>query len=242
MNEWTVLVDLAGTVPGDLIAEAMVDDGPVKMGHTDEAAETTQLRMEVQADTMHLAVRRGLAAFDRVQSIKSMVDASTLRVLRFTVNAADAYRAGLPILSTKGVAEVLEVSDARVRQLADQPDFPRALRIPGAVGELYDAAEVHQYKATRNRRNTPAGRPRATDEEHLRTAIQAVLDHGTLTTAQRFQLERALETTGGRFVRGKAFVLVRLPNEITDRVADALAPDDRDVFVAHLGRAGEIAG
>jgi len=77
---------------------------------------------------------------------------------RVTVEDADAPT-GADLLSTAAVAARLRVSDARVRQLAQRPDFPRPLNIPGLAGAVYSAAAIDAWAATWDR-DAKGGRPR----------------------------------------------------------------------------------
>jgi hypothetical protein len=77
---------------------------------------------------------------------------------RVTAERADAPT-GHDLLSTAGVANRLGVSDARVRQLAERLDFPRALSLPGVAEAIYRTADIDAWAKTCDW-DLKAGRPR----------------------------------------------------------------------------------
>jgi len=81
---------------------------------------------------------------------------------RVTAERVDAPT-GHDLLSTAAVAQRLGVSDARVRQLAARPDFPRPLSIPGLAGAVYSTASIDVWAATWDR-DAKGGRPRKPDD------------------------------------------------------------------------------
>jgi hypothetical protein len=162
---------------------------------------------------------------------------------RYRLDAPGADEQDLAILSTNGAAQRLGVSDNRVRELKKtDPTFPRPFPIPGAAGDFYRTADIDEYVATRKLGVSEVGRPRASDEPRLRVALQAMIDHSTILTVAKAQLRYALDQEGGRYVRGKALLLVRQPPGHLREVENALSGDARQEFRATLERAREIAG
>ena len=95
-------------------------------------------------------------------AVEAMPTGTVEDPFRIVVQLVDAPT-GRAIVSTVGVAEMLDVSDARVRQLAQRPDFPKPLTIPGLAGSVYERSAIRAWASTWDR-DAKGGRPRKADD------------------------------------------------------------------------------
>ncbi|WP_433067240.1 hypothetical protein [Dactylosporangium sp. CS-033363] len=136
-------------------------------------------------------------------------------------------------------ARRLNLTVTRLNALRDEEfHFPRSIQVPG-LGAAYRAGDVTEYIATRLPGN-PGGRPRANDEQRLRDAIAAVVEHGDPAARWADQFDDALDTPGR--LRGKAYLLHLMTPAERDRVAAALDASAAEDFRGTLDRAAEMLG
>jgi hypothetical protein len=100
------------------------------------------------------------------------------------------------------------------------------------------AVDVDRYAASRKPGSSQQGEPRAGDEQLLNDGLRGILNaHLQLDPTEAGIIERALHGEGGRYVRGKAKVLV----EIADRYGDSAKPvTGSDRYLEALQRARDI--
>ena len=234
---WHIHLDLTGALTTDQAEQIMAT--PSTIVHTNDTAKV------VTIDAAHETATTEPPGFAEVLGGMPLVQAlyadGTLHLRRLVIATGEAAEQDLAILSTKGVAARLGISNARVRQLKDtDPTFPRPFEVPGAAGDFYRTTDVDAYR--RQPGTSEAGRPRATDEPRLVAALRAVLDQSTISDAARAQIEQALQVSGGRYVRGKALLLARTPTARLREVEAALDYDELAEFLDAVKRARELLG
>lgn len=154
--EWSVRLEAPGTLTDEQAHALLARTFSVYVADTGQV----EITVSVSGPDYAQALRAGKRAYDKVLAV---LPAGTIGApFRVTVEQVDAPT-GYPILSTGGIAQLLGVSDARVRQLAQRPDFPRPLSIPGLDrGTIYSAAAVEAWARSWDR-DAKGGRPRRAD-------------------------------------------------------------------------------
>jgi hypothetical protein len=202
LTTWTITYEFRGHLIEDHAVDIAEQAAYV---HTNETDGTFTVGVRTKALTYDKAVRAAVTALDNIPTLTLVRNVGTVTgPHRITVERADAPSARPGLVSTAGAAEILGRSEARVRQMRGQLDFPLPLNVPGLRGEVYLAADIEAY---RDQRPTPAvdpGRPRADDEAKVDTALGFIDRYPGLPLEQRLLIERALRSHGSRFVREKA--------------------------------------
>lgn len=229
---WYAAVEMTGDLTDDDIMD-IAEDKPTSIDY-DSHTRAAEVRLTVDTDNYAQAVRQAVGTFVDLANVQRLIATGRLsQPHRFVVQDEHTEEQSLGILSTAAVAERLGVSTARVRQLKDEPDFPRSFKIPGAAGDFYYTADVDAYAARRKPGSQAQGKPRAGDEELLNTGLRAILDGFPIPYREQETAQRALAATGGGSVSGKARVLV----DLFDRLPIVAV---EDWSVAALRRAREI--
>jgi hypothetical protein len=239
--KWHVRAETTGELTLEQ-QEALADGADVFLLTYNSTDRRVALTLGVEAADPAAALAAAKRALARQSALNELAAAGVLEPAhRITVESEDAPRPDAPVVSTKGFAALLDVSEQRVRVLTGSLGFPEPLNIPGAAGMFFRRDEAEAYAA--NRKPAPAGRPRAGDEELLNDGLRLLAEHAPdLTPAQRHQVEQAIAGEGGRYVRGKAKVLAELsrrPKGSPDPWR-AMAGPDSERYVAAVARADEI--
>jgi len=239
---WTARFDLEGNLSAQQAAD--IGESPdVRFIYFSEIAPVVTITLRIEAPNYSNAMVQAGQMFAQIAPVEQFILKGVLAAPhRVTLEDNAATDRGTGLLSTKAVAERLEVSDARVRQLKEtDPMFPQPFNIPGAAGDFYDATEILAYKEGMVA-PPKSGRPRADDEQLLRDALDALVDDSNvvLTLTEHRQIALALSTTGGRYVQGKAKVLVELGSRYGGERIKFGTPGDREDFLRGYRRAQEI--
>lgn len=225
----------------ELIGE---DEGVVAV-HPDSEAKAVDVILAFEAPDYAHAPRLAAVAFSKLTNVRELLDNDVLSdPYRITIEAPLAPPRPPGMLSTSAVAQRLGWSEARVRQMKGTLGFPTALKIPGAAGDFYLIAQVNEYRRQREeeaaRAHRDPGRPRATDEAQMDSALTFLSNYPGLSDEDAHLVANALRAKGGRSVRGKARVLVDVFNRHNEELAGEFGSN---VGMAEwLRRASEIAG
>lgn len=234
---WYASIQMTGTLTDEQMEDLADRDRP-DIGHFDGNARTATLRLAVDADTIDQATSRALTRWRRMAATQELIAAGVLlSPHRITVQTEDAEEQTGAILSTRGTAARLGISDARVRQLKERdPTFPRPFEIPGAKGDFYHTHEIDTYRAARPSGASDAGRPRATDGPLMAAALRLLATHPDLSAAELDQIGRALAESVTAAAQAKTLLAVYRAH--APKLARTLArePALRDA----LTRAGEV--
>lgn len=241
MPTYHVRAEMRGTPTED--QQLLLADDGATLVHFNSATGLGEVRIAIEETNLAAAIACASGTVANLDNLRALTaDGVLTEPHRIVVEAVDAPQAAPTLVGTGGIAALLGISDARVRQLRDDdPGFPRPIPVPGVKGDVYLAGDVEAYRATRQP-GQQTGRPRATDDPRLRAAIRAALDLGNCSPIQWHTFQRALRTEDGRAVRAMAIALRRLDTYQREQIAAALDGDARDLFLSTLTRADEIMG
>jgi hypothetical protein len=214
---WNIRVATAGD-PTEPQIEAILAAG-VSVVHRDDDTGHIELIFTVEADDFRVASATAVDEFESMDEVQKLITAGVLAEPTQMLVRSDMYRGGVSLLPTAKVAEKLGVSTARIRDLkANAVEFP--LPVPGLGVDLYDPADVETYRRGRDRTPNALGRPHDGDEELLTAGLRLLRDEATMPTtmAQDVQIQRAIDASGGRSVRGKAKILLDMVNRFDTRL------------------------
>lgn len=238
MSRWSIKIELYGS-PTE--GERAAIRAEVNTAHFDLASHVVTIRLTVDTPTPArplTAVEEHLELLPTIQRLIAQGDLTN--PYHYQIQTQDAEDRALAILSTNGVAHRLNLSEARVRQLkVFDPMFPKPHEVPGAAGDFYRTADIDLYSGQR-RTGGAAGRPQADDEQRLDAALRTVIANSTIDKVARAELENALKVQGGRYLRGKAYRLVMLPQDRIQEVTKALDGEERQTFLDAIERAVTI--
>ena len=240
MQTWNIRAEMTGA-PTDDQQEAIAEEATIS--HFNTSAEHVEVSLTIQAADHLAALTAAKQALTKMRATQALIDAGVLTgAHRITIENSQAREASVPFVSTKAFAELLGVSDARIRQLKGGLGFPEPFTIPGAAGEFYHRSDVDTYLPHHSSRAGGAGKPRAGDEELLNDGLRLLATHADLTDVQQVQVARAIEATGGRYLRGKAMRLAELsrrpPGSKDPR--RKMSTSDADRYGAAVVRADEL--
>ena len=186
---WNASVEMAGKLTDEQIE--LVADGETRssMAIFNGDAATAMLRFTIDADAYDQATCVAIEMLGKMTSVRATHRQGRAVAAVPTHGPKRGSReAGFPHPSTAGAAKRLGVSEARIRQLKHDIDFPKLFKIPGAAGDFYHSADIDEYRASRKPGTPDQGKPRATDEPLLNHALVQMLQYTGLTSTQRGQI------------------------------------------------------